>query len=228
MTDFLSDEALEKSAVVSNCRMNRERKLAGSNGYAREIGFNPLDYLRETAMPGRWLDLCCGTGKALVEAVQIAEEEGWAAKIEIVGVDLVGLFAPLNPKTNCLSLVETSLVDWQPDGEFDLITCVHGLHYIGDKLGLVQRAVSWLRENGKFAANLDIRNIKIRDCRAAGRFLAKELRKQGLGYDFRRKRIVCEGQKNFHLPFQYLGADDQAGPNYTGQAAVDSYYERAG
>jgi len=27
------------------------------------------------------------------------------------------------------------------------------------------------------------------------------------------------------LPYGYLGADDQAGPNYTGQAAVDSYYE---
>ena len=27
------------------------------------------------------------------------------------------------------------------------------------------------------------------------------------------------------LPYRYLGADDRAGPNYTGQPAVDSYYE---
>jgi hypothetical protein len=27
------------------------------------------------------------------------------------------------------------------------------------------------------------------------------------------------------LPYRYLGADDQAGPNYTGQPAVDSHYE---
>jgi hypothetical protein len=28
-------------------------------------------------------------------------------------------------------------------------------------------------------------------------------------------------QANYH----YVGADNQAGPNYTGQPAVDSYYE---
>jgi hypothetical protein len=27
-----------------------------------------------------------------------------------------------------------------------------------------------------------------------------------------------------HLNFEYLGADDQAGPNYTGQPVVNSYY----
>jgi hypothetical protein len=26
--------------------MNRERDLTGSNGYAKEVGFNPLDFLR--------------------------------------------------------------------------------------------------------------------------------------------------------------------------------------
>ena len=31
-----------------------------------------------------------------------------------------------------------------------------------------------------------------------------------------------------NLPYRYLGADDQAGPNYTGQPAVDSYYEVIG
>ena len=46
---LLSDEALERSAVVANCRMNRERDLVGTNGYDKELGFNPLDVLKETA-----------------------------------------------------------------------------------------------------------------------------------------------------------------------------------
>ena len=47
--DLLDDDELERSAVVANCRMNRERGLTGSNGYGVEIGFDPLDFLR-----GRW------------------------------------------------------------------------------------------------------------------------------------------------------------------------------
>src|SRR5262249_8577045 len=38
--------------------------------------------------------------------------------------------------------------------------------------------------------------------------------------------IVCEGRKDFTLNYRYLGADDAAGPNYTGQAAVNSYYDQ--
>jgi hypothetical protein len=43
--NLLDDDFLERSAVVANCRMNRERELLGSNGYGRELGFNPLDFL---------------------------------------------------------------------------------------------------------------------------------------------------------------------------------------
>ncbi len=42
---LLSEDELERSAVVANCRMNRERELAGSNGYDRKLGLNPLDFL---------------------------------------------------------------------------------------------------------------------------------------------------------------------------------------
>ena len=42
---LLTDDMLERSAVVANCRMNRERDLLGSNGYDRELGFNPIDFL---------------------------------------------------------------------------------------------------------------------------------------------------------------------------------------
>ena len=46
---LLSDEELERSAVVANCRMNRERDLVGTNGYDKELGFDPLDVLKERA-----------------------------------------------------------------------------------------------------------------------------------------------------------------------------------
>jgi len=42
---LLSDAELERSAVVANCAMNRERQLSGVNSYARELGFDPLEFL---------------------------------------------------------------------------------------------------------------------------------------------------------------------------------------
>jgi hypothetical protein len=35
---LLGDDELERSVIVANCRMNRERDLTGSNGYSREVG----------------------------------------------------------------------------------------------------------------------------------------------------------------------------------------------
>ena len=84
-------------------------------------------------------------------------------------------FSPLDVITS--RLVCAPLATWQPARAFDLITCVHGLHYIGDKLALLARAAGW--------------------------------------------RVVS-------FPYDYLGADDRAGPGYTGQPAVHSYYAEAG
>jgi SAM-dependent methyltransferase len=224
---LLGDEQLERSGVVANCRMNRERDLAGSNGYDRELGFNPLDFLKERAASGRtvaWLDLCCGTGRALIQAASSVHAEGLAPHFEIVGVDLVGMFYRPEPGLTCPRLIEASLTSWQPDRMFDLITCVHGLHYVGDKLGLITRAASWLVEDGVFVANLDLANLKLPDGRAAGRGVTSAIRDAGLGYDRRRRLVTCRGRKAAVLPHRYLGADDRAGPNYTGQPAVDSYY----
>ncbi len=223
---LLGDDELERSSIVANCRMNRERDLAGSNGYDRELGFTPLDFLRSRVADGRktaWLDLCCGMGKALIQAARLVHSEGLA--VEIVGVDLVGMFDRPAPGLTCLRLVDASLSTWRPDRGFDLITCVHGLHYVGDKLGLVARAASWLVEDGLFVANLDLHNLKLANGKPAGRRVAVDLRRSGLEYDRRRRRVVCRGRKIVDLPYRYAGADDQAGPNYTGQPAADSYYE---
>ena len=223
---LLGDDELERSAVVANCRMNWERGLVGSNGYDRELGLLPLVFLRGRLAAGRsvaWLDLCCGSGKALIEAATLIMADG--LNIEVVGVDLVGMFRRPNAGLTCLRLVEASLTTWRPDRAFDLITCVHGMHYVGDKLGLLARAVSWLAEDGLFVANLDLANLKLGDGRADGRKVSPDLRRAGLEYDRKKRIVVCDGRKLVNLPYRYLGADDRAGPNYTGQPAVDSYYE---
>jgi SAM-dependent methyltransferase len=227
---FLNEQQLEQSGVIANCRMNRERNLTGSNGYSKEIGFNPLDLLIErvsSAGAARWLDLCCGSGKALFEAARSLAASGLEDRIAIVGVDLIVPPAHIDPTIKCVRFVEASLARWQPEGCFDLVTCVHGLHYMGDKLGLIARAAAWLAEEGRFAANLDLVNIKWRDGRPAGRAIAAELRASGFQYNSRKKLLTCAGRRHVQFPFDYVGANDQAGPNYTGQAAVDSYYTQA-
>ena len=204
--------------------MNRERDLHGRNGYDRDLRFDPLARLRKVVErdgQATWLDLCCGTGTALAQAADICDREN--LPIRIVGVDLAGMFVPYDSPR--LQLVEASLSDWQPEEPFDLITCVHGLHYIGDKLNLILQAVRWLKPKGFFAGNLDLANVCLRDGRASHRVVASALRKAGFEYDYRRKLLSCYGRREVELPFRYLGADDQAGPNYTGQPAVNSWYK---
>ena len=71
---------------------------------------------------------------------------------------------------------------------------MHGLHYIGDKLALLQRASSWLTERGQLAANLDLRNLVIQGESRSTRTMAAELRRAGLEYDPRRKLVTCAGR----------------------------------
>ena len=99
-------------------------------------------------------------------------------------------------------------------------------YHFGDKLGLIARAVSWLTDDGLFVANLDLNNIKFSDGCPANRVIAREFRLAGLDYDGRKKLLRCSGHTRLRLPVRYLGADDRAGPNYTKQPAVDSYYDR--
>lgn len=222
---YNDDAQLEQSCVVANCRMNRERELSGSNGYEVEIGFQPLTFLKDrlrTSQTARWLDLCCGTGRALVQASTIIDRE--AFPLEIVGIDLAGMFAR-NPSEK-LALIKASLSTWTPSGSFDLITCVHGLHYIGDKLGLITRACSWLNREGLLVANLDMVNLRLSPGGLPSHVFAKELRRAGVEYSSTKRRLECVGHRTLTLPFRYVGADDEAGPNSTRQPAVHSFYEQ--
>ncbi|GAA4578195.1 class I SAM-dependent methyltransferase [Planotetraspora phitsanulokensis] len=232
---LLDGESLERSAVVANRTMNRERGLVGSGGYGRALGLDVLDFLRtrsstrsstrlSTRPVVRWLDLCCGEARALLEASHVLGDDA-----EIVGVDLVDFFAgPSRPPR--LRLITASITTWEPDEPFDLITCVHGLHYVGDKLGVLSRIPGWLADDGMFVGDFDTRCIRLEDGSQAGRRLTAALRASGFAYDSRHHRITRRrgGGDLPGLPYQYLGSDDAAGPNYTGQPAVDSYYSYLG
>ncbi|MEV0252434.1 class I SAM-dependent methyltransferase [Nocardia sp. NPDC050712] len=219
---LLDDVALERSSVVANNAMNRQRRLTGSNGYGRDLGIDVAEVIRGRLAAGaesfRWLDLCCGSGKALLECAESVGDD----RLRITGVDLVDAFAA-GPRRG-VEFVTASALTWEPGERFDLITCVHGLHYLGDKLKALAAVASWLTEDGLFVANLDLAAILPAGDRPLDRRLRTALRSQGFDYDGRRKRIGRRGAATVTLPFTYLGADDKAGPNYTGQPAVHSYY----
>lgn len=194
--------------MVANNAMNRGR---GLHSYRRELGVDPIALVRG----GGWLDLCCGSGRALIEA---ADQVGDAP---LVGVDLVDCFAPSPGRVD---LTVASLSDWTTERRFDVITCVHGLHYVGDRLGLLSRAASWLAEDGLLVADFDASAVRDQAGKPLGRKLTAALRAAGFDYDGRRRRISLRGGREIRLPFGYLGADAAAGPNYTGQEAVHAHY----
>jgi SAM-dependent methyltransferase len=226
---LLDDAALEMSAVVANCAMNRERQLAGVNSYARELGFDPLAAVLARAGgsvqggTAAWLDLCCGSGRALIQAARLVLEGGLAGRVDLAGVDLVDAFDAVPGSVPGLELVCAPVAAWEPGRSFDLITCVHGLHYVGDKLALLTRAAGWLTPTGRLAADLDLSSVQV-GAPAATRRLRSRLRTAGFAYNPRRRQITCAGRREVLLPYAYLGADDRAGPGYTGQPAVTSYY----
>ncbi|MBV1853068.1 class I SAM-dependent methyltransferase [Catellatospora tritici] len=261
---LLDDDALERSDVVANCAMNRERGLDGVNSYAKDLGLQPLDLLRSRIADqghAAWLDLCCGAGRALAQAATllrapddsapngsvsngsapngsvpngsvsigsapIGANGGGAAgpQVTLTGVDLVDWFDPAVRTSSDLDLHVASVATWQPNHAYDLITCAHGLHYVGDKLGVLARALTWLSPGGTLAVHLDLASIRLTDGTDLGRTLRRLLRESHVDYDARRRIVTCVGPRELDLPFAYAGADDRAGPNYTGQPAVDSYY----
>ena len=75
-----------------------------------------------------------------------------------------------------------------------------------------------------FAANFDVRDIRLNEALPTARDLRRHLCDTGLTYDSRRKLLRSEGGTPAGFRLRYLGADDSQGPNYTGQAAVVSYY----
>ena len=224
---LLDEFTLEQRPVVANCSMNRLRTLRGSNGYDTELHIDALTELRRRLTRKtvvRWLDLCCGAGKALIEAAHQVEAMALTNRIEMVGLDLAGHFDPIDEGLANLQLVESSIRAWAPAAQFDLITCVHGLHYVGDKLGAIQRAISWLTEDGLFVASLDVDNVRNEAGAPLGRPLRRAFQRAQTDYVSGKHLVRRIGGAELRLPFRFLGADEDAGPNYTGQPAVNSHY----
>ena len=213
----VSDKALESSWVVANRNMNRERQLSGPNSYKKDLRFD-LSTFFQSRRKVRWLDLCCGTGKALIQA-----STRFGDRLDCHGVDLVDSFAAI-PQGARVTFHVASLHSWRCETPYNLITSVHGLHYIGDKLGLLERVSRWLAEDGLFLGHLDLANVSHEQHQAFGAVLGKTFKKLGIRYNTRTKILCFNGNSPLTFNYAYVGADTTAGPNYTGQDAVRSRY----
>ncbi len=223
---LLNTQKLEQSDIVANCLMNRERGLEGVNSYAKELNFSIFEYLlrkSENQPSVHWIDLCCGKAKALIQAAKKLEENK-ISNIHLEGIDLVGMF-DRHPHSPYLNLTVQSLFDWQPAIQYDLITCIHGLHYVGDKLQILQTCLQFLSPDGLFFANMDLENLKTKDGLSLRPTLLSLFKKHQITYHSKRKILYAKEKTNFIYTLKYLGANAHAGPNYTGQNAVDSYYD---
>lgn len=226
---LLDDTTLELSSVVANNAMNRNRGLSGVNSYARDLGFDPYQRLADTVHADpeasiSWIDMCCGSGRALLEAEQRFTRDLPTANIALLGIDLVDHFHT-PPNTPRLRLITANANTWRPEAPADLVTCVHGMHYIGDKLALLAAMTEWTAPNGLFTAHFDPHSIRHPDGSSAARKVLAALRDAGLTYDRRHHRVSAHGPRPPRFAATYLGADDTAGPGYTGQPAVASYYD---
>ena len=223
---LIPEDKLIWSPIVANSRMNRERKASGVNSCEQEFGFKPENYLLERIKQQSsvsWLDLCCGQGNALVQTAVYFHAHGLQDKVVLKGIDLLDAFTPVDDRLTCLQFQVTSLMGWQPDSTYDLITCSHGLHYLGDKFKVIQLAVGALTDTGLFIAHLDLNNIVVEGTTFQS-YLNILFKRQQLQYNKKKRLLQQVGSKTIDFSLFYKGADDQAGPNYTGQDAVTSYY----
>jgi SAM-dependent methyltransferase len=228
LMNLLNYPNLEKSTVVANCQMNRERGVVGINSYAKDLKINILDYLMQKIKSqgkASWLDLGCGVGKALLDTAEYFYQQKLSQVVDNQGVDLVDLFVTQPDYLKNLNFRVESLHHWQTVQSYDLITAVHSLHYVGDKLAVIQKAINALHSEGLFLANLSFENLKLTNNKNFKPLIIKHLKQNNIQYNPRLHLLSCEGKKDLSWDFEYVGADDQAGANYTGQATVNSYYQ---
>lgn len=223
---LLPEKELIWSPIVANSNMNRKRNASGVNSYAQEIRFEPEQFLKnfiEEYGRVKWLDLCCGQGNALLQSARYLENQKLQNKASLTGIDLVNYFTSTPKHIYCVHFEVSSLLNWTKIEKYDLITCIHGLHYVGDKLSTLKKYLAMLSPNGHFTANLDLKSIHIENHNTS-KFLQPIFEENHISYNSKTKMIECIGTKIIEFGVQYLGANDKAGPNYTGQEAVDSYY----
>lgn len=203
--------------------MNRQRGCSGVNSYERELRFDSITWLTERTSihaPVAWLDLCCGEGNALGEAATALS----ARSVAMTGIDLVDFFNPALAAQPNVRLIVGNLLEEDFQDRFDLVTCVHGMHYVGDKLKALFKYAALLKPGGVMVVNLDTHDLFDRVGNTLSRRVNRLLRQAGCQYDSRRK-ILQLPPTTTPFEFSYLGADDRMGPNYTKQDTVASYYD---
>lgn len=206
--------------------MNRSRVAIGVNSYAQDLGLDPIQFLQSRAerQEVRWLDLCCGEGNAVIQAATILQQEN--IPFQCIGIDLVGHFSSIPDQVDqAVELIQCSLRTWEIVGQFDLITMVHGLHYLGDKLGILAKYLPHLAPEGLFLAHLDLDNLLPEGVSHSKRYLRNYFQGEGIEYDSHHHLLSVKGPRQLTIPYSYQGADSTAGPNYTGQEAVTSVYK---
>ncbi len=226
MTMLRAAELLS-SPVVANTTMNRGRGFSGVNSYERDLRFSITEFLAERVRErgeAFWYDACCGQGCALVKAGKQFAVAGWGHQVRIVGVDLVEMFTL--EQAPAVTLRAADVAAFTLEQPADLITCVHGLHYLGDKLGFLQNAHAMLAPGGLFLGHLDTNNVRaVEGGLSIWRQAARHAAKGGVAPELKSHvlRLSC---KDTPLDFgvTYEGATVSEQPNYTGITVIDSWY----
>jgi SAM-dependent methyltransferase len=231
-------EPVDISDIVVNAAMNRGRGFAGVNSYTRDLKqFDITAFLQERlktnhAKMAYWLDACCGEGRALTEATRLWDHTDWGKCIEIIGLDLWDdLPAPQDfPDGPALRFVAADAAVWNPDAPLDLITCVHGLHYLPDKIGFLERAYSWLAaDGGLLLAHLDTENIRQHESETAvWPTLSRRARQQGvslhLSNHLLRMERTLDSPDTVTFGVNFVGRTVSERPNVSGMTVIDSWY----
>ena len=226
MTMLRPDELLS-SPIVANATMNRGRGFSGVNSYERDLRVSLTDFLAARVRErghALWYDACCGQGRALMDAAIQFQATDWGRAVQIVGADLVDMFTP--NRAPGVTLIAADVAAFRPDRPADLITCVHGLHYLGDKLGFLESAYATLAPGGLLLGHLDPDNLRGLGVGASvWRQVVRHAAKSGVALDFKGHvlRIArMEAPLDFGVTFQ--GATVSERPNYTGITVIDSWY----
>lgn len=221
-----ADELLA-SSTVANATMNRGRGLSGVNSYERELRFSLTDFLAERVRErgaAIWYDACCGQGRALVEAGRQFADAGWADQVQIIGVDLVSMFTP--DEVPNVTLRTADVAAFALEQPADLITCVHGLHYLSDKLGFLQNAYTMLAPGGLLLGHLDANNVLSEDTGLPiWRQAARHAAKHGVVPELKNHVLrVKRGEAPLDFGVTFQGGSVSEEPNYTGITVLNSWY----
>lgn len=220
---ILDASELLTSEIVANATMNRERGFVGVNSYTRELRFDIPAFLEERVQErgqAVWYDACCGRGQALIEAGEHFASNDWGCKVHLVGVDLIDLFG-FRTASN-IRLIAADVGAFRLDAPADLVTCVHGLHYLGDKLGFLQSAYGMLASGGVLLGHLDAQNLRLPISWAA---LLRQTQAKSISINLKSRLLRLDrGEAALDFDLAYQGASVSEQPNYTGITVIDSWY----